>query len=110
MRMLVTGSSGLIGSEVAAYFAAAGWEVHGLDNNQRAVFFGPEGDTPICSAFRFEAPNTDAVIAQVRPPVPPLTETVRVAMTLMGGEPHLYLPAPADTLALATTPVSETFT
>jgi CDP-paratose 2-epimerase len=44
-RMLVTGSSGLIGSEVCAFFAERGWEVHGVDNNQRAVFFGPEGDT-----------------------------------------------------------------
>src|SRR4030095_96306 len=44
-RILVTGSSGLIGSEVCAYFAANGFEVHGLDNNQRAVFFGPQGDT-----------------------------------------------------------------
>jgi CDP-paratose 2-epimerase len=43
--LLVTGSSGLIGSEMCAYFAAAGYEVHGLDNNQRAVFFGPAGDT-----------------------------------------------------------------
>ena len=44
-RILVTGSSGLIGSEVAAHFDALGWEVHGIDNNQRAVFFGPAGDT-----------------------------------------------------------------
>jgi CDP-paratose 2-epimerase len=44
-RLLVTGSSGLIGSEMCAYFAAEGYEVHGLDNNQRAVFFGPAGDT-----------------------------------------------------------------
>ena len=44
-RLLVTGSSGLIGSEVCSYFAAAGWRVDGVDNNQRAVFFGPEGDT-----------------------------------------------------------------
>jgi CDP-paratose 2-epimerase len=43
--LLVTGSSGLIGSEVAAYFHAAGFDVHGVDNNQREVFFGPEGDT-----------------------------------------------------------------
>ncbi len=43
--VLVTGSSGLIGSEVCAHFAAQGFCVHGLDNNQRAVFFGPEGDT-----------------------------------------------------------------
>jgi CDP-paratose 2-epimerase len=44
-RMLVTGSSGLIGSEVVAYFSQNGWDVHGADNNMRATFFGPEGDT-----------------------------------------------------------------
>lgn len=42
---LVTGSSGLIGSEVALFFARAGYSIHGVDNNQRAVFFGPAGDT-----------------------------------------------------------------
>jgi CDP-paratose 2-epimerase len=41
----VTGSSGLIGSEVVEYFAAEGFDVHGVDNNMRADFFGPEGDT-----------------------------------------------------------------
>jgi CDP-paratose 2-epimerase len=44
-KLLVTGSSGLIGSEVVAYFAAEGWTVHGADNNGRAAFFGPRGDT-----------------------------------------------------------------
>ena len=44
-RCLVTGSSGLIGSEVALYFHQAGFQIHGIDNNQRAVFFGPQGDT-----------------------------------------------------------------
>ncbi len=43
--MLVTGSSGLIGSQVSEYFDSKGWEIHGADSNQRAVFFGPEGDT-----------------------------------------------------------------
>lgn len=43
--ILVTGSSGLIGSEVARYFSGRGWRVRGLDNNQRAVFFGEQGDT-----------------------------------------------------------------
>ena len=43
--LLVTGSNGLIGSEVVAGFSDQGWEVHGIDNNQRAVFFGPNGDT-----------------------------------------------------------------
>lgn len=44
-KILVTGSSGLIGSEVCCYFDAEGWSVHGVDNNQRAAFFGPQGDT-----------------------------------------------------------------
>src|SRR5215831_6404945 len=43
--VLVTGSSGLIGSEVCEFFAGAGFSIHGIDNNQRAVFFGPSGDT-----------------------------------------------------------------
>jgi CDP-paratose 2-epimerase len=42
---LVTGSCGLIGSEVCLYFHRQGFRIAGLDNNQRAVFFGPEGDT-----------------------------------------------------------------
>ena len=41
----MTGSAGLIGSVVCMYFASKGWEIHGLDNNQRLVFFGPAGDT-----------------------------------------------------------------
>lgn len=44
-KLLVTGSSGLIGSEVCLHFANLGWEIHGIDNNQRAVFFGSSGDT-----------------------------------------------------------------
>jgi CDP-paratose 2-epimerase len=44
-KILVTGSSGLIGSEVSIHFAMLGWQIHGIDNNQRAVFFGPQGDT-----------------------------------------------------------------
>jgi CDP-paratose 2-epimerase len=44
-KIIVTGSSGLIGSEVVTHFSSKGWEVHGIDNNQRAIFFGPNGDT-----------------------------------------------------------------
>src|SRR5690606_28315694 len=45
-KILVTGSSGLIGSEVSSYFSKElGYAVHGVDNNQRAVFFGAKGDT-----------------------------------------------------------------
>jgi CDP-paratose 2-epimerase len=45
MAILVTGSSGLIGSEVVSYFASRGEHVFGIDNNLRASFFGPGGDT-----------------------------------------------------------------
>jgi len=44
-KLLVTGSSGLIGSEVVRYFSKLGWTVVGADNNMRADFFGPRGDT-----------------------------------------------------------------
>ncbi|HEX5152919.1 MAG TPA: NAD-dependent epimerase/dehydratase family protein [Parafilimonas sp.] len=44
-NLLVTGSSGLVGSEVCIYFAEKGYKIHGIDNNQRAIFFGPQGDT-----------------------------------------------------------------
>lgn len=44
-KLLVTGSSGLIGSEVCKHFDGLGWEIHGLDNNQREKFFGKSGDT-----------------------------------------------------------------
>lgn len=44
-KILVTGASGLIGSEVCAFFHDRGFQVIGLDNNQRAIFFGPSGDT-----------------------------------------------------------------
>jgi CDP-paratose 2-epimerase len=43
--ILVTGSSGLIGSEVVSFFSDQSWRVHGADNNMRASFFGPAGDT-----------------------------------------------------------------
>src|SRR5262245_27217987 len=42
---LITGSCGLIGSEVCVYFHRFGFRIAGVDNNQRAAFFGPEGDT-----------------------------------------------------------------
>ena len=42
---LVTGSCGLIGSEVSLHLSRHGFRIFGLDNNERAVFFGPEGDT-----------------------------------------------------------------
>lgn len=45
LKLLVTGSGGLIGSECVRYFAGLGWEVVGVDNDMRAQFFGPLGTT-----------------------------------------------------------------
>ena len=45
MKLLVTGSAGLIGSEVCRFFNRNGSSPHGIDNNQRAVFLGERGDT-----------------------------------------------------------------
>lgn len=44
-KLLVTGSSGLIGSEVVRHFNTLGWKIYGIDNNMRADFFGSKGDT-----------------------------------------------------------------
>ena len=45
MNVLVTGSSGLIGSEAVLHFERDGQQVFGIDNNMRKEFFGPQGDT-----------------------------------------------------------------
>ena len=42
---LVTGSSGLIGSESVSYLCSNGYEVIGIDNNLREFFFGKEAST-----------------------------------------------------------------
>lgn len=80
-KLLVTGSAGLIGSEVVAWFSRHNWEIVGVDNNMRADFFGPKGDTT-WNTRRMEAEfsnyrcenvdirNRDAVralVASVRP-------------------------------------------
>jgi CDP-paratose 2-epimerase len=44
-KILVTGSSGLIGSECVSFFESRGWDVYGIDNNMRKDFFGEDGDT-----------------------------------------------------------------
>jgi CDP-paratose 2-epimerase len=44
-KALVTGSSGLVGSEMVVTLDELGWAVHGVDNNMRRDFFGPDGDT-----------------------------------------------------------------
>ncbi len=41
--VIVTGSSGLVGSETVSFFAKKGFNVVGIDNNLRKMFFGPDG-------------------------------------------------------------------
>src|ERR1700748_3083782 len=56
--VLVTGSCGLIGSEVSLFFARQGYRIHGIDDNHRAIFFGREGDTSwVLEHLRREIPG-----------------------------------------------------
>src|SRR5689334_25167948 len=43
--VLVTGSAGLIGAESVRFFAAQGFDLVGIDNDMRRVFFGNEAST-----------------------------------------------------------------
>ncbi|MBL8202924.1 MAG: NAD-dependent epimerase/dehydratase family protein [Blastocatellia bacterium] len=43
--VLITGSAGLIGSEATEFFAHLGFNVVGIDNDMRSVFFGAEAST-----------------------------------------------------------------
>jgi CDP-paratose 2-epimerase len=58
VKVLVTGSAGLIGSEAVAFFDGMGFRVDGIDNNGRADFFGPQGDTT-WNRQRLEATSRD---------------------------------------------------
>ena len=42
---LITGSTGLVGSESVNFFCDKGFDVVGIDNNMRKFFFGPDGST-----------------------------------------------------------------
>ena len=43
--ILITGSTGLVGSESVKFFLEKGFTVVGIDNNKRKFFFGNEGST-----------------------------------------------------------------
>jgi CDP-paratose 2-epimerase len=42
-KALITGSSGLVGSQCTMLLCELGWDVVGLDNDSRGQFFGPAG-------------------------------------------------------------------
>src|SRR5919201_3976748 len=54
---VITGSSGLIGSEMVAFLDARGWRTEGIDNNMRRDFFGAAGDT---------RPNLEALVRSTK--------------------------------------------
>jgi CDP-paratose 2-epimerase len=65
--VLVTGSCGLIGSEVTRSFARLGFCITGIDSNHRAVFFGPEGDTSwVLGQLQAEIPDYRHVAIDIR--------------------------------------------
>ena len=65
--VLVTGSSGLIGSEAVTYFDRRGWRVAGVDNTMRADVFGPKGDTTWnLNRLRAQTRNFTSVPADIR--------------------------------------------
>jgi hypothetical protein len=88
--VLVTGASGLIGSECVTYFDQIGWRVLGIDNNMRMTFFGPDGDTNgnlqrlrnSCSNFEHhdldirDRDRIPALVNDFRPPVESRIERV----------------------------------
>ena len=43
--VLITGSSGLVGSESVKFFSNKGFDIIGIDNNLRKLFFGNEAST-----------------------------------------------------------------
>lgn len=43
MNILITGAGGLIGSEAVEYYSSQKHNVYGIENNQREIFFGPNG-------------------------------------------------------------------
>jgi CDP-paratose 2-epimerase len=66
-HVLVTGSCGLIGSEVSVFFAKQGFQVTGIDSNHRAVFFGPEGDTSwVLERLKREIPGYQHAALDIR--------------------------------------------
>jgi len=54
---LITGSSGLIGSEAAEFFSGKGFQIVGIDNDMRSYFFGKEAST---------AWNTDSLKQKIK--------------------------------------------
>jgi CDP-paratose 2-epimerase len=67
MKVLVTGSCGLIGSEAVRYYDRRAELVVGIDSNMRAEFFGPDGDTSwVRNKLQTECPKYKHISADIR--------------------------------------------
>lgn len=65
--ILITGSNGLIGSQLVSKFASDYDEVLGVDNNSRMDFFGAEGDTrPVLKYLQRKHPNYSNLELDIR--------------------------------------------
>lgn len=67
MKVLVTGSCGLIGSEAVRYYDKRAELVVGIDNNMRAEFFGKDGDTTwVKNTLEVECPKYKHLSVDIR--------------------------------------------
>ncbi len=65
--IIVTGSSGLVGSETVKYYCQLGADVIGIDNDQRAAFFGDSASTAhMAHALSQQFPNFTHVDCDIR--------------------------------------------
>jgi len=73
MKILITGAGGLIGSEAVEYYCSQGYQIYGIENNQRQVFFGERGSTsfrlnqlqtqhPTFKNFNIDIRNKDSIL------------------------------------------------
>ena len=88
--VLITGSSGLIGSEAVTYFDQRGWRVVGVDNNMRADFFGHKGDTTWnLNRLRAACRNFHPLNADIR-------NRAELLKVVQDARPHLVIHAAAQ--------------
>ena len=88
--VLITGSSGLIGSEAVTYFDQRGWRVVGVDNNMRADFFGQKGDTTWnLNRLRAACRNFHPLNADIR-------NRAELVKVVQDARPHLVIHAAAQ--------------
>src|SRR5947209_5731876 len=64
---IITGSGGLIGAEAVRRFVQAGFDVVGLENDMRALFFGPEASTAhVTAGLRERYPEFHSLDVDIR--------------------------------------------